>query len=209
MIGLKSKAVDQLRSTVLQAAGYFKSFGHVLQVVYADRESNLGAMRSVVLPEGIRVVQSAAGLHEKTSERYTRAIREGVRSTREHIRQDLGYEFPAPFNEYLVRDVVFGLNRSPNVKTIGRLPYTLVTGQLVDGSNLFPSFGTVGYFHNPNHKQNSFPDRRGELGLVIGHEDETGTIIGYLIEGGRHKLRGTILSLSASRVHVRESSSVL
>lgn len=81
---------------------------------HSDRESNFSATTFEMLKQGIRLIQTAAGVHERTAERYIKGIRDGVKATLEQIRKDKGKTVSRKIGEIGVRcrDVVTLLQTS-------------------------------------------------------------------------------------------------
>jgi len=175
---IANKSASTLMECISKNVGLFQSYGYRVKEFHSDREANFGATKPTLLKAGIRLVQTASNQHERYVERHIRSIRDGTKATLAQIRQE--YELPAVFYPHLVRSVVQALNLTVNAKTGNLVPYQMVAGVPMDGRNIQHSFGSVGYFAVPHHDKY----QNGEIGIVIGHEDQSGVVIAYLLRRG-------------------------
>ena len=188
LVHLEDKTTKSIAHAMRLVIGMYKSHGKMTFEFHADREETIHSVTDTLLVLGVRVVQTGAGVHEKVAERYTRVIRERFRATIADLREL--YELPEQFYTDLVRDVVYGLNHTPNSKTGKLTPYSLVSDQdFVDGHYLKHSFGELGYTHNSNASNANEP--RGQLAMVLGHEPESAAMKLYLL-GESHRRKPVV-----------------
>jgi len=157
-------------------AGFYASYGKKVVAFHSDRESNFSATTFEMLKQGIRLIQTAAGVHERTAERYIKGIRDGVKATLEQIRKE--YELPVMFYPLLVESIIASYNLAPNYKTGNEVPFGMLSGMKVDGRYLKHGFGSTGYFYNPYHSTY----KSGVFGIVVGHERESGAILAFNVQ---------------------------
>ena len=172
---VSSRQREELLQAIITTIGFYRSHGHTTKVIHADRESALATIESDLNKNGYRLVQVAPNVHEKIAERMVRSIRNRWRSTL----YGLGYKLPAFLYQHLLFHVVMSMNSTPNAKTGKNTPRTLVTGRQIKEYVKY-SFGSVGYFREPEPNGSSAPRRR--LGIYIGKEAESRAMKAYMFD---------------------------
>jgi len=124
------KTTERLIEGMKVIAGFYASYGKKVVAFHSDRESNFSATTFEMLKQGIRLIQTAAGVHERTAERYIKGIRDGVKATLEQIRKE--YELPVMFYPLLVESIIASYNLAPNYKTGNEVPFGMLSGMKVD-----------------------------------------------------------------------------
>ena len=171
LLKMNGKSKEDILGPIKIIAGMFKQ---VRVTLHSDRESGLIALQNDLLKDGISLVNTGAGDHERIAENFVGTLRKKFRA----ILHSLEYELPLELYPDLLEHLVFVNNLTANKKVGENLPYELITGKQYDARLAQHEFGETGLFYNPNNKDKYLG---GEIGIVIGLAYESSSIKGYKI----------------------------
>ena len=174
MIAVKLKRKDA-KTLAANSVLVAKMFKLPKVTIHSDQELGLSASKLTFLSEGSTFVQVGAGTHERVVERAVKTIRGKFRA----ILYSLDYQLPKELYPYLFEYIVFVNNITANKILLDKLPLEALKANGFNTRYLNYEFGQLGYFHNPNAKEYT---KQGEIGILIGWNDEASTVLGYLLE---------------------------
>jgi len=158
-VGMKNKSTASIKEALTHILGTYNRYGHKVDRISSDHESNLLALRDWLSTEyGITYTPLPAGLHERKVER---SIQEHGKATRK-IENNLQYEVPAVLEHSKHLAAADALLRTSTKKTTPFTPHQLLTG----GPVVVPQhyFGEIGIVHRTINEK---PVR--EKGVYISH----------------------------------------
>lgn len=171
---LANKTANVLRDAVLRLATFFKPYGFEPKIVHTDSEAVFKCLKNALAAQGILLVHSTPGKHNKTAERNIRTFKEAFFSVLKALR----YILPKKLYPYLVDHVVHSLNATLSSKLeddgddhqASISPMELITGKTQDFSvDLRIKFGELVAVYD-NLAQG---DARASLAVALGRDFST------------------------------------
>ena len=139
LLKMNGKSKEDILGPIKIIAGMFKQ---VRVTLHTDRESGLIALQNDLLKDGISLVNTGAGDHERIAENFVGTLRKKFRA----ILHSLEYELPLELYPDLLEHLVFVNNLTANKKVGENLPYELITGKQYDARLAQHEFGKQDYF---------------------------------------------------------------
>ncbi len=125
---LKTKHNTEVLKAMHEILNHFTALEYRITKLSTDPESVFTSLLSEINNIGVQLEHTPTGCHEVRVERYVRILRERVRA----FLADAHYRLPLKLLPLLVQDIVYCLNLTPNGRTNGLTPHSIVTGSQVN-----------------------------------------------------------------------------
>lgn len=107
LMKLKDKSAKTVAAGLRAVKGFYEVHGHQVKSFNADHDSSIAALQIDLLQEGVEIIQTSAGRHDKKVESQVRHIRAAMRATL----NSLGYKLPKHLMHKLFESVVQSKNK--------------------------------------------------------------------------------------------------
>ena len=163
MAPLKNKSSKCIADGFLSIVHFYNSYGHKVEKITTDDESNFNATKDNMAQHGVRLNTTPADMHERRCERYIQTIKARKRS----VLATLTFELPTRLEAEIISYVITNMNATPNTVTGNQSPSLIVTHERPRVPAYY--FGQTGIFYS----RRKDADMRGEWGIFLGYGSGT------------------------------------
>jgi hypothetical protein len=164
---LKTNSGSEILTALTNVASIYEKRTFKIKQILSENEVVFQYTSYPMAKNGIFMLRTASGEHNKIIERSVRTLKEKVNT----LKASLVYKLPKNLEQYVFEYAVFLLNRQPNAETFPTTPWELFTADKfnVRDTPLLP-FGTVAVWFLDESLRSKVHSSRGRHGIYVGKE---------------------------------------